>query len=129
MAEDGWDRLAASFSGFHGGVLQMSRQFEWPDAHWGEGNWEPYPIAGFLFGDKVLMYQHDLYEPTMTIDPETLLVQRRVRLRALVRVGRRARGGSLTNPWATLVGPGAANARAALRRQAAHRVSAPSRRV
>ena len=39
MAEDGWDRLAATFSGFHGGVLFMSRQFEWPNSKWGEGNW------------------------------------------------------------------------------------------
>jgi hypothetical protein len=72
MVEDGWDRLASMSSGFHGGVLQMSRQFEWPNSRWGEGNWEPYPIASRLFGDKVLMYQHDLYEPTMTTDPETL---------------------------------------------------------
>jgi hypothetical protein len=72
MVEDGWDRLASMSSGFHGGVLQMSRQFEWPNTHWGEGNWEPYPIAGRLFGDKVLMYQHDLYEQSMTTDPETL---------------------------------------------------------
>ncbi len=72
MAEDGWDRLAASFSGFHGGVMLMAREFDWPGAHWGDGNWEPYPIADFLFHDKVLMYQHDLYEDTMTDDPAVL---------------------------------------------------------
>jgi Domain of unknown function (DUF6259) len=72
MAEDGWDRLAASFTGFHGGVLLMSREFEWPNDRWGQGNWDAYPIADFLFHDKVLMYQHDLYEQTMTTDPEVL---------------------------------------------------------
>ncbi len=72
MVEDGWDRLAASFSGFHGGVMLMARQFDWPGTHWGDGNWEPYPIADFLFHDKVLMYQHDLYEETMTDDPSVL---------------------------------------------------------
>ena len=72
MVEDGWDRLAASFSGFHGGVMLMAREFDWPGTHWGDGNWEPYPIADFLFHDKVLMYQHDLYEETMTDDPAVL---------------------------------------------------------
>jgi hypothetical protein len=72
MAEDGWDRLARTFTGFHGSVLQMSRQFEWPNDRWGEGNWEPYPIAGWLLHDKVLMYQHDLYDGTWTADAEVL---------------------------------------------------------
>ena len=73
MVEDGWDRLAASFSGFHGGVMLMARRVRrGRHGHWGHGNWEPYPIADFLFHDKVLMYQHDLYEQTMTADPEML---------------------------------------------------------
>ncbi|HEU0304378.1 MAG TPA: DUF6259 domain-containing protein [Gaiellaceae bacterium] len=100
MAEDGWDRIAATFSGFHGGVLQMSRQFEWPNDRWGQGNWEPYPLAGFLFQDKVLMYQHDLYEPTMTNDPETLLFN--VAFGLVLSYA--WEGESLTSPWATLVG-------------------------
>jgi hypothetical protein len=100
MAEDGWDRLAATFSGFHGGVLQMSRQFEWPNDRWGQGNWEPYPIAGWLFGDKVLMYQHDLYEPTMTDDPETLTFNVAFGLT----LSYAWEGDTLDSPWATLVG-------------------------
>jgi hypothetical protein len=72
MVEDGWDRLAESFSGFHGGLLQMSREFKWPDRFFGPGNWEPFPIADWLFHDKVLMYEHDLYEPTMAGDPEVV---------------------------------------------------------
>jgi hypothetical protein len=100
MAEDGWDRLAATFSGFHGGILQMSRQFEWPNDRWGQGNWEPYPIAGWLFGDKVLMYQHDLYEPTMTDDPETLTFN--VAFGFVLSYA--WEGETLDSPWATLVG-------------------------
>lgn len=73
MTEDGWDRLADSFVGFHGGVLQMQREHQWPDVRWGPGNWEPYPIATWLLHDKVLMYQHDLYPETLTTDPEVLL--------------------------------------------------------
>lgn len=72
MVEDGWDRLAASFSGFHGGLLLMEREFSEPDRKWGAGNWAPYPLALWLFHDKVLLYQHDLYEGTMTADPEAL---------------------------------------------------------
>jgi hypothetical protein len=104
MAEDGWDRLAATFSGFHGGVLLMSHQFEWPNSKWGEGNWEPYPIAGRLFGDKVLMYQHDLYEPTMTINPETLLFNVAFGFVLSYAWDGEREEASLTNPWATLVG-------------------------
>ena len=102
MAEDGWDRLAGMFSGFHGGVLQMSRQFEWPSSRWGEGNWEPYPIAGWLFQDKVLLYQHDLYEPTMTADPETLMFN--VAFGIVLSYAWDGETGSIDNPWAALVG-------------------------
>jgi hypothetical protein len=73
MAEDGWDRLAGSFVGFHGGVLEMQREHRWPDKRWGAGNWEPFPLALWLLHDKVLLYQHDLYEGTMTADPEVLM--------------------------------------------------------
>jgi len=72
MQEDGWDRLAASSSGFLGGLLLMQRQFREPDVKWGPGNWEPYPLVEWLLGDKVLLYQHDLYEDTMSADPTVL---------------------------------------------------------
>ena len=100
MAEDGWDRLAASFSGFHGGVMLMSRQFDWPATRWGDGNWEPYPIADFLFHDKVLMYQHDLYEQTMTEDPEVLTFN----LAFGFVLSYAWEGDSLSSPWLGLVG-------------------------
>ena len=73
MTEDGWDRLAESFAGFHGSALQMYREFRYQDVRWGAGNWEPYPLALWLLHDKVLMYQHDLYDEVMTDDPEVLL--------------------------------------------------------
>jgi hypothetical protein len=72
MVEDGWDRLAESFSGFHGGLLLMEREHQEPDKLWGAGNWRPFPLALWLVHDKVLLYQHDLYEKTMTIDSEVL---------------------------------------------------------
>jgi hypothetical protein len=38
----------------------------------GEGNWEPYPLAIWLFHDKVLLYQHDLYDGTMATDDQVV---------------------------------------------------------
>jgi hypothetical protein len=73
MVEDGWDRLAAVSTGFHGSLLMMDREYDAPDIHWGEGNWEPFPLALWLFHDKVLLYQHDLYPGTMTTDAESLM--------------------------------------------------------
>ena len=72
MVEDGWDRLARDAVAFHGSLLMMSRELDLPNALYGEGNWEPYPLADWLFHDKVLLYQHDLYDWTMTVDDEVL---------------------------------------------------------
>ena len=71
--EDGWDRLAEDFVGFHGSALSMEREHRWGAERFGAGNWEPYPLALWLVHDKVLSYQHDLFEGTMTADPEVLL--------------------------------------------------------
>src|SRR3954451_1303273 len=72
MVEDGWDRLAKSFSAFHGGLLVVQRETADQDYLYGAGNWQPFPIAPFLLHDKVLFFQHDLSELTMTRDDETL---------------------------------------------------------
>jgi Domain of unknown function (DUF6259) len=72
MVEDGWDRLARDAVGFHGSLLMMSRELGLPDQLFGAGNWEPYPLADWLFHDKVLLYQHDLFEGTMAIDDEVI---------------------------------------------------------
>jgi hypothetical protein len=72
MVEDGWDRLAKSFSGFHGGLLVVQRESADADYLFGAGTWQPYPLAPMLLHDKVLFYQHDLSERTMTRDPGTL---------------------------------------------------------
>jgi hypothetical protein len=72
MVEDGWDRLAKIFSGFHGGLLDVQRESGEADKFFGAGNWQPFPMSVYLFHDKVLMYQHDLAEQTMTTDPYTL---------------------------------------------------------
>ena len=72
MVEDGWDRLARSFSAFHGGLLVVQRETADQDYLYGAGNWQPFPLAPFLLHDKVLFFQHDLSELTMTRDDETL---------------------------------------------------------
>jgi hypothetical protein len=72
MVEDGWDRLARNSVGFHGSLLMMSRELDLPNVLFGTGNWQPYPLAVWLFHDKVLMYQHDLYDGTMARDGEVL---------------------------------------------------------
>ncbi len=72
MVEDGWDRLARDSAGFTGGLLMMSRELDLPNSYFGVGNWQPYPLATWLFHDKVLMYQHDLYDATMANDLEVL---------------------------------------------------------
>jgi soluble lytic murein transglycosylase-like protein len=72
MVEDGWDRLAATFAGFHGSALSVEREHQQPDEIYGAGNWTPFPLALWLFHDKVLTYQHDLYDRTMTADIEVL---------------------------------------------------------
>ena len=72
MAEDGWDRLARDAVGFHGGLLMMQRELAAVDRYFGAGNWEPYPLATWLVHDKVLMYQHDLYDLTFAIDGRVL---------------------------------------------------------
>jgi hypothetical protein len=72
MSEDGWDRLAATVVGSHGGLLMMQRELQYVDHYFGAGNWEPYPLATWLVHDKVLMYQHDLYPGTFASDGEVL---------------------------------------------------------
>ena len=72
MVEDGWDRLARDSVGFHGSALMMSRELDLMNSFFGPGNWQPYPIADWLFHDKVLLYQHDLYDGTMAVDDEVL---------------------------------------------------------
>jgi hypothetical protein len=72
MVEDGWDRLARDASGFHGSLLMLAREHDLPNRFFGEGNWEPYPLATWLLHDKVLLYHHDLYPGTMTADDELL---------------------------------------------------------
>jgi hypothetical protein len=72
MVEDGWDRLARSFSAFHGGLLVVQRETADQDYLYGAGNWQPFPLAPFLLHDKVLFFQHDLSELTMTRDDATL---------------------------------------------------------
>lgn len=72
MTEGGWDRLAETEVGFHGTVLSWARETAVPTDFWGAGNWEPYPLSGWLFQDKTLLYQHNLSAFAMSHDLATL---------------------------------------------------------
>jgi uncharacterized protein DUF6259 len=102
MVEDGWDRLASVSAGFLGGVLLMEDQFKEPDLRYGPANWEPYPLASWLLHDKVLFYQHDLYEPTLTADPKTLTWN--LAFGFMLSYNWNAPADSLGNPWLDAVG-------------------------
>ena len=102
MVEDGWDRLAAVSTGFLGGGLLMQREYDEPDIVYGAGNWEPYPLADWLLHDKVLFFQHDLYEPTMTADPETLAWN--LAFGFMLSYNWSANPDSLADPWLDVAG-------------------------
>jgi hypothetical protein len=82
MTEDGWDRIAATETGFTGSLLTGTTAWNPQEVRWGEhsrgnaafgaGNWEPYPLGDWLFHDKVLFYHHDLSHPPMDAGPEVL---------------------------------------------------------
>jgi hypothetical protein len=102
MVEDGWDRLAESFVGFHGSMLMLHREHNLPNRFWGEGNWEPFPLALWLFHDKVLLYQHDLYPGTMTTDAGVLTWN--VAFGTMLSYTWAGSPETLDDPWLKLVG-------------------------
>ena len=102
MVEDGWDRLAASATGFHGAGLLQHREFGELDAMYGSGTWAPYPLATWLLHDKVLMYQHDLYEGTFAVDDRVLLWDEVFGLNLSVAWDNLAK--TLDSPWVALAG-------------------------
>jgi hypothetical protein len=68
----GWDRLTETVVAFHGSILTWERTSGYASRNWGHGNWEPYPLALWLFHDKVLLYQHNLDGTTMARDSTVL---------------------------------------------------------
>ena len=44
MVEDGWDRLASSFTGLDSSLMLMEREFEWLTGRYGP-NWTTFPLA------------------------------------------------------------------------------------
>ncbi|HLH27921.1 MAG TPA: hypothetical protein VKW77_03335 [Acidimicrobiales bacterium] len=102
MSEDGWDRLAQSFSGFLGSALSIGPLDLPPDQLWGAGNWQPYPLADWLLHDKVLMYQHDLYDGAMVTDLENLSFD--VTFGFQLSYEWSGWANSLASPWLQLVG-------------------------
>jgi hypothetical protein len=82
MTEDGWDRVAATETGFAGSLLTGTTAWNPTAIRWGDGsrgntafgagNWEPYPLALWLFHDKVLFFHHDLDHYPMNAGLEVL---------------------------------------------------------
>jgi hypothetical protein len=81
MTEAGWDRLAETEVGFTGSPLNTYpanadsvRWFSGSIANktFGIGNWQPYPLAGWIFHDKILTYMHDLEDATVTNNLDSL---------------------------------------------------------
>ncbi len=54
IVQGGYDRLVPNALGFTGSVYPDGPS-EW-DNRFGEGNWQPYPLAAYLYHDKVLQY-------------------------------------------------------------------------
>lgn len=69
MNEMGYDRLAKYGVGFYGSVLWTEKAGG--TEAWGEDGWYVFPMAGMVFRDKVLFYQHNLYHQTFTSNKET----------------------------------------------------------
>lgn len=55
--EYGFDRLAATETGFHGSVL-LDMKSGRTDEQWGDDRWHMYPLASLLLRDKVLLYHN-----------------------------------------------------------------------
>jgi hypothetical protein len=102
MVEDGWDRLAQSFVGFHGSLLLHDRKLDELDRDWGVGNEQPYPLGDWLFHDKVLMYQHDAYPETMTADLDVLRFN--LAYGFVLSYDWNDWDSTLTSPWLSIVG-------------------------
>jgi len=103
MTEMGWDRLAETMVAFHGSILTWERPSGYASQKWGHGNWEPYPLALWLFHDKVLMYQHNLDGTTMAKD-RTVLTWDIAFGMMLSYVWETFTTDTLENPWLDLVG-------------------------
>jgi hypothetical protein len=67
--ELGFDRLAETETAFYGGMLLSIRDGTIVTI-WGAGNLSAYPMISILLRDKVMLYQHDLADYTMTLFKE-----------------------------------------------------------
>lgn len=103
MTEMGWDRLAEMMVAFHGSILTWERTSGYASRYWGHDNWEPYPLALWLFSDKVLLYQHDLDGTTMVRDRSVLTWDLAFGM-MLSYVWETFTADTLESPWLELVG-------------------------
>jgi len=102
MTEGGYDRLAETLVGFHGGLLLREQEGN-AEKWWGEGTWQPYPLATMMVRDKVFFYQHNLDSKTMTKDKATLRWNLALGYMLSHNLSQNKYGGGLTNPWLSVV--------------------------
>lgn len=101
MTEMGYGELGSSMLGFHGSVLLLERKGDLPEG-WREGWWRPIPWASALFGDKALLYQHDLAPETLTNDTATLTWN--LAMGYMLSYNLAAENGGLDGEWLAAVG-------------------------
>ena len=102
MTEGGYDRLAETVVGFHGGLLLREREGN-AQKWWGEGTWQPYPLATMMARDKVFFYQHNLDSKTMTKDKATLRWNLALGYMLSHNLSQNKYGGGLKSPWLNVV--------------------------
>ncbi|MEM7798551.1 MAG: hypothetical protein AAF633_05115 [Chloroflexota bacterium] len=104
MTEGGYDRLAQTEAGFHGGVLLSERLFGVTDGWWGDANWQAIPFGPSLLRDKVFFYQHDLAPETMTAEFSTLNWNLSMGYMLSYDLHQTGDRGGLESPWLQMVG-------------------------
>lgn len=102
MTENGFDRLAETVTGFHGGVFLAERLGD-TEVWWGIDTWRPYPLATILVRDKVLFYQHDLAPETFTTNKTTLLWNMVFGYMLSYDLVESSYGGGVNNSWIDVV--------------------------
>lgn len=102
MTEEGYDRLAETVVGFHGGMLLREREGN-GEKWWGKDTWRPYPLASLIARDKVLFYQHNLDSKTMTKDNATLTWNLAFGYMLAHNLSKNKYGGGLNSEWLHLV--------------------------
>ncbi len=103
MTEGGFDRLAETEVGFHGGLL-LDEMTGAAEERWGDhAGWHVFPFAPMLVRDKVLFYQHNLAPASMTASKQVLSWNASQGFMLTYNLTETAYGGGLSSPWLAVV--------------------------